>query len=100
MNVVNVVNVFSSIRARPGSNRLSRSIPTAIRPSFEGAKMSDLKRPENKKEQKGYGVRALDWEETAEILLPKYHAKDHWILVAHLSAAPLITAIEQKYYLG
>jgi len=48
----------------------------------------------------GLKVTPIGWEETREILLPKYDARDHWIIVAHLQAAPLITAIEQKYYLG
>src|SRR5262245_37624378 len=48
----------------------------------------------------GLRVTPIDWQQTIEVLKPKYDAGDHWILVAHILASPLITTIEQKYYLG
>jgi hypothetical protein len=48
----------------------------------------------------GIKVRPIDWEEIRGILRPKFDAGDHWIIVAHILAFPVITTIEQRYYLG
>jgi hypothetical protein len=50
--------------------------------------------------QPGLKVTPIGWEQTREILKPLFDDRRHWIIVAHILASPLITTIEQKYYLG
>lgn len=56
-------------------------------------------RTEAKEQVDGLRVTPIGWEQTTEILKPKYDARDHWIIVAHIEASPLIAKIERKYYL-
>jgi len=53
-----------------------------------------------KEQAEGLRVTPIGWEETREILKPLFDDRKHWIIVAHITASPLITTIEQKYYLN
>jgi len=48
----------------------------------------------------GLRVTPIGWEKTREILKPLFDDRQHWILVAHILASPLIETIERKYYPG
>ena len=48
----------------------------------------------------GLRLRPIDWDATREILGPLFDAGDHWIIVAHHLAIPLVVRIEEKYYPG
>ncbi|MGH9852505.1 MAG: hypothetical protein ACREBD_21935 [Blastocatellia bacterium] len=50
--------------------------------------------------QSCWPVRLMDRSEARAILKEKFDNREHWLLVIHGSAAPLMIEIEQHYYSG